>query len=318
MSSAERLDRLDRLAARPASFPGALLLSGPAPDAVDAEARRLAARLLCPGDDPERSCDSCRRVLSGTHPDLLVVEPEGVAIKVDRVRQALVFAAGRPYEAARRVVLVLRAEKLGVESANALLKALEEPGSCVRWILTTERPESLLSTIRSRCAAALVPAPSRAERTAAWRARGFSDEDAADLALSGIPEGETGDEAEPAESLARYRDARERVVRAIASAVSHRGAAEAVLLAEELSKSDRRTAGLLAEVLADAALSAAGTPERMRHRAVGGPIAGIAERRSSEALQKAAVAAADAPEDSRRGNRRLHFESVLLKLILAD
>ena len=64
-------------------------------------------------------------------------------------------------------------------------KALEEPGSCVRWILTTERPESLLSTIRSRCATALVPAPSRTERIAAWRARGFSDEDAARLGVNG-------------------------------------------------------------------------------------------------------------------------------------
>ncbi len=307
---------LDRLAERPGSFPGALLLAGPSAGAVDAEARRLAARLLCPGDDPDRSCESCRRVATGAHPDLLVVEPDGVAIKVDRVRQALVFAAGRPYEAARRVALVLRAEKLGVESANTLLKALEEPGSYVRWILTTERPESLLATIRSRCATALVAAPSRAERAGIWRARGFSEDDAADLALFGIEE-EEGDDAGPAESLDRARAARERVVQALLSAVSGRGEAEAVLLADELSKSDRAAGGLLAEILADAALAAAGSPERMRHRAVGGPIAEIAKRRSSEALRNAAVAAADAPEDSRRGNRRLHFESVLLKLILA-
>ncbi|MEO8430514.1 MAG: hypothetical protein ABI592_03315 [Acidobacteriota bacterium] len=307
-------DRLERLAERPGSFPGALLLAGPSADGVDAEARRLAARLLCPGDDPNGSCDSCRRVAAGTHPDLLVVEPEGVAIKVDRVRQALVFAAGRPYEAARRVALVLRAEKLGVESANALLKALEEPGDCVRWILTTERPESLLITIRSRCVTALVPAPSRGERAAAWKARGFSEEDAADLALFGVADAEKEDAEE---ELVRRRAARERVVLAVAGAVSDGGAAQAVLLAEVLSKSDRASAGLLAEVLADAALAAAGTPERMRHRALGGPIAGIAARRSSEALRNAAVAAADAPEDSRRGNRRLHFEALLLKLVLA-
>jgi len=36
-----------------------------------------------------------------------------------------------------------------------------------------------------------------------------------------------------------------------------------------------------------------------------------------EALQHAALKAADPPPDNRRGNRRLHFESVLLELALA-
>src|SRR5206468_3033411 len=119
---------LDRLAASPERFPGALLLTGPSEARLERESRRLAARLLCPGDDPDTSCRSCRRVTAGLHPDFLSVEPEGVQIRVDRVREALAFSAGRPYESARRVARIARADLLGVEAGNALLKSLEEPG----------------------------------------------------------------------------------------------------------------------------------------------------------------------------------------------
>src|SRR5262245_54792536 len=152
------------------SFPGALLLTGARDGALAREATDLAAALLCPGDDPERRCDSCRRVAAGLHPDFFVVAPEGVQIRVDRVREAIVFAAGRPYEARRRVAAVLRAELLGAEAGNALLKSLEEPGSLFHWILTTSRPEALLPTIRSRCAVTRVEPPEAAERIARWTA----------------------------------------------------------------------------------------------------------------------------------------------------
>ena len=74
-----------------------------------------------------------------------------------------------------------RAELLGLEAGNALLKALEEPGRHLHWILTTTRPEALLPTILSRCAMAPIPSPSRGQRRAVWRERGFSAEEAEDL-----------------------------------------------------------------------------------------------------------------------------------------
>ena len=173
---------LERLASRAERFPGAVLLVGPSAAALEAEARRIAERLICGADHGGAACETCRRTAAGSHPDLLLVEPEGVSIKIDRVREALAFAAGRPYEARRRVVLLLKAEKLGVEAGNALLKSLEEPGTHLHWILTTARPEALLPTIRSRCVTLPVPPSSRGERVAAWTDLGFSAEDAEDLA----------------------------------------------------------------------------------------------------------------------------------------
>jgi len=92
------LSRLERLRQGPGRFPGSLLLSGSSEHALDEASLLLAASLLCPGGERDRSCASCRRVLHGFHPDLFPVEPEGVQIRVDKVREAIAFAAGKPYE----------------------------------------------------------------------------------------------------------------------------------------------------------------------------------------------------------------------------
>jgi hypothetical protein len=302
--------RLDALAATPEAFPGALLLTGPSEAALERESLRIAARLLCPGDDPEGACGSCRRVFAGLHPDLLTLEPEGVQIRVDRVREALAFGAGRPYESARRVVRVLRAELLGPEAANALLKTLEEPGARLRWILTTARPESLLVTIRSRCAAAGVLAPSRAERERAWRERGVSEDDAAELVVFGC-----GEDEDPAQRLEEARAFRVAAVDALEEGLVHGRRSALVLLADACASLDRENARVLPELLADAALAdAAPGSEAIRHRAIAGRLAKIARHVRPDSLRDASLAAADPPPDNRRGNRRLHYEKVLMEL----
>lgn len=308
-------DVLERLAADPETFPGALLLTGASDAALEAESRRLAARLLCPGDDSDLQCRSCRRVFSGLHPDFLPVVPEGVGqIRVDRVREALVFAAGRPYEAPRRVVAISRAEKLGLEAANALLKSLEEPGQKLRWILSTTNPEALLPTVRSRTTTATLPAPGLEERRRAWADQGFSDEDARDLvAFAGA------DAEDPAGRLEEGRAARQALVAALEEGIVNRRIAALVLAADLAAARDEAVSGLLAELLADAALSAtAASPgEALRHPSVAGRLAAVARRAPAEAWRDAALLAADAPADNRRGNRRLHFEKVLLSLYAA-
>lgn len=300
---------LANLARSPERFPGALLLTGPSELRLERESRRLAARLLCPGEDPEARCGSCRRVESGLHPDFLSVEPEGVQIRVDRVREALAFAAGRPYESLRRVARVLYADRLGVEGSNALLKSLEEPGERMRWILTTAHPESLLATVRSRCTPAVLPGPAPSQRQAAWRERGFSEEDARDLVLLAGEE-----EAQPAERLAQGRELRQAAVAALEEGLSA-GRLTALLLLAEQAASQEPLSRLLAELLADAALAAQGpSSESLRHGPVAGKLAEIARRIGAGPLAGAALLAADPPPDNRRGNRRMHYEKLLIGL----
>lgn len=301
---------LERLASRPESFPGSLLLTGASENRLESEARRLAAILLCAGEDPERRCDSCRRVLSGVHPDLLVVRPVGVQIRIDSVREAIAFGAGRPYEAARRVAVVEHAEQLGLEAANALLKSLEEPGHHFHWILTTARPEALLPTICSRCVAVALVGQPRAERAADWVSRGFSEEDAAELA--GLEP--AAPEDAPA-LLEQFRKWREDVLLALAAGITERRVAPLLLLAEALAHSEPEQARLLSELLADAAVASGASGDVLRHRAVAGGIRDLARHLTPEALARAALRAADAPADNRRGNKRLHYESVLLELV---
>jgi hypothetical protein len=301
---------LERLAGSPGQFPGALLLSGHSEALLERESRRLAARLLCPGDDPDGSCGSCRRVDAGLHPDFLSVEPEGVQIRVDRVREALAFAAGRPYESARRVARIVRADLLGIEAENALLKSLEEPGERFRWILTTTRPELLLATIRSRCTPAALPAPSLAGRQRAWEGRGFSEEEARELVHFA-----SDDEADPTGRLEQGRELRQLVVAALEEGLGAGRLPALVLAAEHLATLERPQARILSELLADAALTAGAPPaEAIRHHAVAGRLAALARLVPPSALRDAALLAADPPPDNRKGNRRMHFEKVLLGL----
>jgi DNA polymerase-3 subunit delta' len=85
------------------------------------------------------------------HPDVgLVVAPKRV-LRVDQMRQIEKEANFRPFEGKARVFLIDEAERLNDNSANALLKVLEEPPSTTHLILITARPARLLPTILSRC-----------------------------------------------------------------------------------------------------------------------------------------------------------------------
>jgi len=229
------------------------------------------------------------------------------------VREAIAFGAGRPYEAARRVVRVSRAELLGVEAANALLKTLEEPGSRLHWILTTRRPEALLPTIRSRCLTVRVESPSIPDRIRSWRASGLSEEDAADLAVF-TPDADSNS----TDLLDEARRFRAEAAEALRAGIVDGKLAALVLLAEPLGRAETTEIRIVGELLADAALLAGGvSPELVRHRAVTGALSEIAGKVGALPLAAAAIAAADYPPDTRRGNRRLHFESLFLTLSLS-
>jgi len=136
-------------------FPSSLIICGAQGMGKTAFARMLSAALLCLSDGQGRPCMACRgckRVLNGTHPDLLTPDKTdkksiGVA-EIRGILQALgVFAT----EGGRRVVLIDDADRLTREAQNSMLKTLEEPGDDTFFILTAARENLLLSTIRSRC-----------------------------------------------------------------------------------------------------------------------------------------------------------------------
>jgi DNA polymerase-3 subunit delta' len=96
-------------------------------------------------------CRSCLKVTAGYHPDLTELNPLTRWIKVDDVREVLADVGLKPFEARMKCIIIEPAEHLNIESANALLKTLEEPPSSTVIFLISHRPKLLLPTIVSRC-----------------------------------------------------------------------------------------------------------------------------------------------------------------------
>jgi DNA polymerase III delta' subunit len=100
------------------------------------------------------ACDRCRnclKVMANTHPDLVELNPSSRWIKVDEVRDLLSEIGFKPFESRMKFVIIEPAEHLNRESANALLKTLEEPPQNTVIVLISHRPKLLLPTIVSRC-----------------------------------------------------------------------------------------------------------------------------------------------------------------------
>jgi DNA polymerase-3 subunit delta' len=163
----EQADAKRLLAAALADAPAhAYLFHGPRGVGKRATAFAFAAALL--GDE--------RRVLGPrpVHPDLRVLEPLGEMIRIDDIRELHHDLHMRPFEGSRRVYLVLGADLLNEDAADALLKDLEEPPSYATIVLVADELGPLPPTIRSRCQ--LVPFRRLSERAVrAWIAERAAD-----------------------------------------------------------------------------------------------------------------------------------------------
>ena len=138
----------------------------------------VARTLVCESPDkgPCESCSHCRRTAENIHPDLVILGREevlgideelighgddrvskrkervGKTIDVDYMRLLGQWLSRRSWEASRRVAVIVDAERMNVNGANAFLKSLEEPAQGSVVLLTSSSPGFLRPTIRSRCA----------------------------------------------------------------------------------------------------------------------------------------------------------------------
>lgn len=139
------------------------LFSGGELDDLEGLARQLAKTLNC--DRPRRAaangaaldccdaCVSCRKIDGGNHADVHWVRPESKSriISVEQMRDLMQQIHLKPTEAVWKVAVLVAADRLNTQAANAFLKTLEEPPSRSVIIMATTEPERMLETLESRC-----------------------------------------------------------------------------------------------------------------------------------------------------------------------
>ena len=185
-----------------ANFPNAILLHGQSGIGKFAFSVELAKALLCENSSsaikPCNQCEACHWFDTGNHPDFISLVPETHRkllphadyegddspkkgkvtrdddgepsekkekknISIEETRQAIENLSIGSHRGGNRVILIYPLEMLRADSANTLLKSLEEPPANTIFILLADRLDRVLPTIRSRCRLLTAPRPDRVE-----------------------------------------------------------------------------------------------------------------------------------------------------------
>ena len=128
----------------------AWVFTGPPGSGRSSAAVAFAQALICPNNGCG-TCSDCNSAKTHGHPDVEIIRTEGLSIKVEEVRELLTRVAWAPSMGGWRVVVMEDADRLTESAANALLKAIEEPGTRTVWLLCAPTLHDVLPTIRSRC-----------------------------------------------------------------------------------------------------------------------------------------------------------------------
>lgn len=150
------------------------LFAGPANVGKATVALAFAASLV------SHSEESRGRVMRHSHPDVMVIGPEGrSSLGVDQARQATASASLRPVESNRKVIIFDDGSLMTEAAANALLKTLEEPPSGTVFVVVVGSPDDLPATVASRSRVVRFGRVSDTELISALVTRGIEEDRAA-------------------------------------------------------------------------------------------------------------------------------------------
>src|ERR1035441_8194692 len=139
----------------------AYLFAGDNLEKLESLARTLAKTLNCQrpvktngaATDCCDECASCRKIDGDTHADIHWARPESKSrvVTIDQMRELMREIQLKPAEAEYKVAIIVAADRLKAQAANAFLKTLEEPPAKSVLILLSTEPQRILETILSRC-----------------------------------------------------------------------------------------------------------------------------------------------------------------------
>jgi DNA polymerase-3 subunit delta' len=268
-------------------------------------AETIARTLLCesPRKGPCGDCSHCRRSTSNLHPDLVIIgrddvhgideelsahavdrvkdrkERVGKIIDVDYMRLLGNWLTRKAWEAKRRVAVIVDAERMNVNGANAFLKSLEEPAQGAVVLLTSSSPAFLRPTIRSRCASIRLSGVPQGLIERRLTEEGIDPEEARVRAQASA-----GSLSRALQSRPPLDDLRDLILQRFSGAKGAELSAFAASSAAGAKETDRdETLHLFATLLRDiAVLQAGGDRERLVHRG------------AADALERAASGRMDA------------------------
>lgn len=111
--------------------------------------------ILCQNLQEEKhnpqTCNICSMIDSGNYPEMEIISPDGMWIKKEQLKKLQQKFNKKAIIGDKKIYIIKNAEKLNKQSANSILKFLEEPEEGIIAILVTDNIYELLETIRSRC-----------------------------------------------------------------------------------------------------------------------------------------------------------------------
>lgn len=147
MGHEEQLNLLEK-DLRDGNLAHAYLFAGPQGLGKFTIARTLAMILQCPNNFCKK-CPTCLQMKQGQHLDTIILSDTGESIKIDQIRE-LIGSLCLSVQAKYKLILIEGIERMTVDSANSLLKTLEEPNPKTIFLLTTNNVREVLTTIISR------------------------------------------------------------------------------------------------------------------------------------------------------------------------
>ena len=113
--------------------------------------KAFSKEILSLGYDDFQKKIICKRIDDNNYPELKIIEPDGMFIKKNQIIDLQKNFAMEAVEGNKRIYIIRDVDKMRLETANSMLKFLEEPDNNIVAILMTNNFNNLISTIVSRC-----------------------------------------------------------------------------------------------------------------------------------------------------------------------